>query len=291
MAWKFTMYRVCFSLLILVIAGCQSSDNASESDQVMLPGEETVLAKVEGETISRYDLDSTIETMLGAQQAGLLDDKARKKVLESMVLSRVMALKSEQGMSAEDKKELDKQVARYREQLLAKAYLAAHAEPQPVTNKMVTDYYNKNPERFGQKTLYHYEIFSGKMKAGSENRKALLAMMQQAQSTTDWKALSERWKSEGKEIDYRQAKGALNVLEPKMAAVLRGMEQHKTSDIIYQDGNPVLIRLNKKQVLPARPLSQVSAEVRKSLVPIQLKKEIERLSKELMETVKVEYLN
>jgi EpsD family peptidyl-prolyl cis-trans isomerase len=288
MAWKPTMNKLFFLSLILVLAGCSSSDN---NEQTLLPGEETILAKVEGQSISRYDLDSAIRSMLGAQQADLLDKNARKKVLESMVLSRVMALKSEQDMSAEEKRELDKKVARYREQLLAKAYLVAHAEPQPVTNKMVTDYYNKHPELFGQKTIYHYEILSGKIKAGGENRKALLASLQQARSTSDWKSLSTGWKGEGKQVDYRQAKGTLDVLEPKLAAVLRNMEQQQTSDIIFQDGDPVVVRMNQKQVLPARPLSQVSAEVRKSLVPIQLKKQIEKISNELMKTTKVEYLN
>lgn len=288
MMWNTTMYRVLLLLLIMAMAGCQSSDN---SDQTMLPGEETILAKVEGQAISRYDLDSTIQSMLGAQQADLLDKQARKKVLESLVLSRAMALKSEKDMSVEEKRELDKKVDRYREQLLAKAYLIAHAEPQPVTNKMVTEYYNKHLERFGQKTLYHYEILTGKMKAGGEGRKELLDSLQQAQSTTDWKALSERLKGEGKEINYRQAKGALDVLEPKLTAVLKGLDSQQTSDIIFQGANPVVVRLNQKQVLPARPLSQVSAVVRKSLVPIQLKKQIEKLSNELMKTAKVEYLN
>ncbi len=282
------MSRFFVMSLILALAGCSGSDN---NEQTMLPGEETILAKVEGQAISLYDVDSAIRSMLGAQQAELLDEQARKKVLESMVLSRVMALKSEQDMSAEEKRELDKKVARYREQLLAKAYLAAHAEPQPVTNQMVTDYYNKHPELFGQKTIYHYEILTGKIKAGGDDRKALLASLKQAQSAEDWKSLSATWKGEGKQIDYSQAKGTLDVIEPKLAAVLRGMENQQTSDITFQEGNPVVIRLNEKQVLPARPLSQVSAEVRKSLVPIQLKKQIEKLSNELMKTSKVEYLN
>lgn len=283
--------RMLLLPLILLLAGCQNGDQAQSSGKAQLPGEETILAKVEGQIITLYDLDSAIESMLGAQQAGLLDKKARKKVLESMVLSRVMALKSEQNMSTEDKTALDKKVARYKEQLLAKAYLVAHAEPQPVTNQMVTDYYNKHLERFGQKTLYHYEIITGNMTAGDENRKELLATLKQANSTTDWKALTERWKGERKAIDYRKAKGSLDVLDSKLAAVLKGLDTQQTSDIIFQSGNPTIVRLNQKQVLPARPLSQVSAEVRKSLVPIQLKKQIEKLSNALMKTAQVEYLD
>jgi PPIC-type PPIASE domain len=283
--------RMLLLPLILFLVGCQNGDQAQSSGKAQLPGEETILAKVEEQTITRYDLDSVIQNMLGAQQAELLDENSRKKVLESLVLSRVMALKAEQEMSADEQRELEKKVGRYREQLQAKAYLVAHAEPQPVTNQMVTDYYNQHLERFGQKTLYHYELLTGRTEAAGDNRKALLATLQQAQSTADWKALSEQWKGEGKAVDYRQARGALDVLEPKLAAVLKGLKPNQTSDIIFQDGKPVVVRLNQKQELPARPLAQVSAEVRKSLVPIQLKKQIEKLSDELMKTVQVEYLD
>lgn len=272
-------------LLVLALAGCQIGD------QAQLPGDETVLVKVEGQPISRYDLDSAIKSMLGTQQADLLDEKNRNKVLDSLVLSRVMALKAEQELSPQENAELEKKVDRYREQLLAKIYLTAHAEPRPITNQMISDYYDQHPELFGQKTLYQYEILTGKIETGEENRQALLATLQQARAASDWNMLSKRWKDEGKAVDYRQAKGALDVIEPRLAAVLRGLEPQQTSEIIFHNGDPVVARLNQKQVLPARPLSQVSEEVRKSLVPIQLKQQIKELSDELMKTAQVEYLD
>lgn len=287
MAWVTSIRIIALLLLFMgVVVGCEN-----QSDQVQLPGDEVILAKVNGQQISRYDLDSAIHNMLGAQQADLLDAQARKKVLESLVLSRVMALSAENDLAADEKIELDKQVARYREQLLAKAYLTAHAEPQPVTTQMVSDYYLQHPEQFGQKTLYHYEILAGSGNSSGEERKALLTTMQTATSSKDWKILSERWKGEGKKIIYHQAKGTLDVVDQKLTSILKGMDQNQTSNILYQDGVPFVIRLNQKHVVPPRPLSQVSAEVRKSLIPMQLKKQIQKLSDELMKTAEVEYMN
>ncbi|MCP4994028.1 MAG: hypothetical protein GY934_09650, partial [Gammaproteobacteria bacterium] len=143
----------------------------------------------------------------------------------------------------------------------------------------------------GQRTIYHYELLIGGSEINGEGRKALLASLQQAKAAPNWKGLSKQWKSEGHNISYRQAKGTLDVLDVKLANLLQGLKPNETSNVVFQDGAPTIVRLNQKQILPARPLAQVSAEIRKSLVPVQLKKQIEKISTEITKTTKVEYLN
>ncbi|MES9905953.1 MAG: peptidyl-prolyl cis-trans isomerase [Sedimenticola sp.] len=298
--------RVTPLLLSLFFVGCQERDKQAENEGLpqqktdatkagnsksLLPGEEISLADVEGRIISRYDLNSAIEKMLGARQSALLDKQSRKKVLESLVASRAMAIHAEKTLSAEELRALDLKVSNYRERLLAKAYLNANTEPQPVTDQMAAEYYSKHPERFGQKTLYEYELLLGNTTAAGEERKRLLTALQQARSSTDWSVLSEKLKSEGHAIGYRQGRGALKVLDAKLASLLKGLEPKQTSEIILQDGSPVIARLNGKKMLPVRPLTQVLAEIRKTLVPIQLKKQIKQLSTEIIKTTQVEYLN
>jgi hypothetical protein len=65
-------------------------------------------------------------------------------------------------MTPEDLAVLDKKINRYREQLLVKMYLVRQTNPEPVTLKMVKDYYEGHPEKFGGKTIREFEMIATK---------------------------------------------------------------------------------------------------------------------------------
>ena len=71
--------------------------------------------------------------------------------------------------------------------------------------------------------------------------------------------------------------------------MLNTLEEKQTSKPFFIDGKVYVARITSAEQQKARPLNEVSAEIRKTLAPLQLQQAISSISDEILKTVKVEY--
>ena len=286
-------------LLSVSILSCTESKNMEEQTppepvksktrKVVLEGDDVVLARVAGEPITRYDLEQTIRSTLGPSTAARLDETVRKKVLESLVASRAIARAQEAELSAEDQAVLAKKLRAYREQLLVKQYLVRQATPQPVTGEMVREYYQAHPERFGAKIIRTYEMLAGRRKLNASERDALLQVLQTAAEKKDWQQWVKNLQDQDYPIEYRRGRVAEKLLHPRLHQLMQSLIKGEASQLTFIEGTAYIVRIVAEKHMAPRPLNEVSAEIRKALVPVQLKKAVKLASQQVLETAEVVY--
>jgi hypothetical protein len=280
------------------ILSCTESQNTEqqtilevepETPKVVLEGDDIVLVRVNGDAITRYDLDQTIRSTLGATSAGRLDEAGRQKVLESLVASQAIAQSQEADLSAEDQAVLAKKVQAYREQLLVKQYLVRHTAPQPVTGEMVREYYQAHPERFGARTIRTYEMLTGRRKLKTEERDALIQVLKTAADKNDWKQWVGKLQGQGYPIEYRRGRVVEKILHSRLYQLMQPLKKGQASQLTFIEGTAYTVRIVDERRIAPRPLNEVSAEIRKALVPVQLKKSVKLASQQVMKTADVVY--
>ena len=286
-------------LLTVSLLACTESNNTEPqippeppqpaTQKVVLDGDDIVLARVNGSPITQYELELTIRSTLGPSSAGRLDEAGRQKVLESLVAGRAIARVQEADMTAEEIAAIDKKTRAYREQLFVKQYLAKHVAPQPVTSEMVREYYEAHPERFGAKTIRTYEMLAGRRKLNVRERDALLQVLQTAAEKKDWQQWVKNLQDQDYPIEYRRGRVAEKLLHPRLHQLMQSLRKGEASQLTFIEGTAYTVRIvDEKQIAP-RPLNEVSAEIRKALVPVQLKKSVKQASQQVMQTADVVY--
>lgn len=257
--------------------------------KVVLDGDDVVLARVAGEPITRYELEQTIRATLGETSAGRLDEAGRQKVLQSLVASRAIARVQEAEMTPQEIAEIDKKTRAYREQLLVKRYLAQHAAPQPVTGEMVREYYQAHPERFGSRYLRKYEMISGQPNLKSAERDNLITVLGRATETADWQNWVAELKEKGYPMSYREGMMTDNVLHPRLENLMKDLKTGETSNLVFIKGVPYVVRIVEEKQIPPQPLDKVSEQIRRALVPVQLKKAVKQASEQVLAKSEVVY--
>ena len=130
-----------------------------------------LLASVNESPITQAQLDQSLERTFGSD-AREVDSETRRKVLESLVTSRAIALQSERELDAAFKQDLERRVSAYREELLVKRFLAKHAPPQPVSKEQIEAYYRQYPQRFGGYTRRRFELLASEGSLSGREREA-----------------------------------------------------------------------------------------------------------------------
>lgn len=280
------------AIFTAVLFGCngQSSDKASTQsldEVVSLPNEDVILATVNGTNITEYDLEQAIQTTFG--DSFHPDAEARQKILESLVTSRAISQARTNVMTPEEKATLVKKTEGYKEQLLVKQYLSDQTTPEPVTQEMVEEYYNSHTERFGGKTLRTYEMIMSTREMTQGERDKVMAALGDASEKKEWKAFVEPLKAKGYPVSFRQGQTDEKLLEPQLKQIMSSLKKGEVSNLSFVQGTAYLVRIVEEEKVSPRPLKEVSAEIRKTLVPIQLKKAVKEASKKVLETAEVVY--
>jgi hypothetical protein len=257
--------------------------------EIVLKGDDIVLARVSGSPITRYELELTIDASLGAATASRLKPEDRRKILESLVTSRAIALAQQQNSSAVELAELEKKVQAYREQLLVKQYLARHTSPQPVSAEMVQEYYEKHPERFGAQKIRTYEMIFSRQELSPAARQALIRVLSQAADMPDWRQWVKILQQQGHAVDFKEGQVTEKILHPRLRQLMQPLKKGETSRLAFVKGSAYVVRIVEDRQVAARPLPEVSAQIRKALVPVQLKKAIKEVSAQVLETAEVIY--
>lgn len=281
--FNLTCFLMLAIILMVVSTGCKKTgESALQSDSI-------VLARVNGSPVTQYDLDLTINTMLGQKNVAALGDDGKRKVLESLVASRVIAQKCEKELTDDELGEINKKVQAYREQVLVKKFIAAHITPEPVSQEIVNEYYLAHPEKFGAETIRTYEMISTDTEPQTNERDALLKSLYGADKSYQWATLAAELKTKGFPVFYKKGTVAEKLLHPKISALINEIEEGGTSKLTFVEGRPYLVRVLEIKNTPPRPLNEVSILIRKDLVPVQLKKALTQITADILKTADVVY--
>lgn len=282
--FKKTTVSLMFGMLVLLTA-CQKE---AETNKTKI--QEQALVNVNGSIISDRDLQVASVRIVGAQKAFLLDENIKQKILESMVMSRVISNKALNQIDAEEKDQIERKTRDYREELLVKSYLRKNVDPQPVTQEMVKAYYEKNPELFGATNSKEFELITTNKKVQGSEREQALIVLNKARKRTNWKGYVKQNNKVKSIYEFRFGKTSEKLLNAQLRAAMTNMKNKDISRPVFIEGKPYLIRITKEVSTKARPLAEVSTKVRRMLAPQQLKKAIRVVSDKLMKQAKVDYI-
>ncbi len=255
-----------------------------------LPGDDEVLATVDGSPITQFELEQAIRTSLGGGAMDMLDDQGRRKVLESLVASRAIAREQEKKLTDDERAVLKKRMDAFREQLLVKMHLARKKTLSPVTRRMVKDYYRAHPDQFGQKIVRRYEMIRSEGPLTDESRDKFLEELKGADAAADWDRLILRLRIAGLSARRHEGRVDPEALDSRLRDLMRPLASGQTSEPTFIDGVLHLVRITEETRTPPRPLPEVSVEISKMLTPAQYKKAAKQAAEQALARTKVEYL-
>lgn len=271
----------------LLLVGCEDDSRQALHSVPVEPS--ATLVTVDGSPITRAQLELTIERTLGDSAPLFANDEVERKILDSLVASRAMALLAERELDAAERAQLDLKAQAYREELLVRHYLEAHASPEPVTSEMVADYYNRHPDEFGGGVEKSFEIIASTQPLGEAQRAELIALLSGPQvQGKDWQALVSNWRGAGNPLEYRSNRVKAELLDQPLRSLVETTAVGAVAPL-YADGQLLLVRVTGEQHLPVRPLAEVSGAIREKLAPQVLKQAVKSLSARATKELKVQY--
>lgn len=261
------------------------------SDSSELPATldaDPVLARVGTETISRQELDIAINDNIGPYAALHLGPEGEQKVLQSLVMRKLMSQQQLALLDAEAKALLDLQVKAYREELLTKQYVQQQLTPEPVTEQMVQDYYQRYPQEFGAAEYANYQLVRADAGLDSKQRQRVLWYLEQLTATTDWTPLAAQARQEGLAFYLVTGTSSEQGLIPEYQALIAPLAEGQISAVAELNNRFVKVKVLERQRIAAKPLAEVRDDIRKKLAPMQLKRAIEQATDNLKASTDVE---
>lgn len=261
------------------------------SDSSELPATldaDPVLARVGTETISRQELDIAINDNIGPYAALHLGPEGEQKVLQSLVMRKLMSQQQLALLDAEAKALLELQVKAYREELLTKQYVQQQLTPEPVTEQMVQDYYQRYPQEFGAAEYANYQLVRADAGLDSKQRQRVLWYLEQLTATTDWTPLAAQARQEGLAFYLVTGTSSEQGLIPEYQALIAPLAEGQISAVAELNNRFVKVKVLERQRIAAKPLAEVRDDIRKKLAPMQLKRAIEQATDNLKASTDVE---
>jgi len=285
------MKRLVTALLLSGFACGETPEEVPEEEaSVALPGDDVVLAEVNGSTITRYDLERTVAETLDEFAVGRLEPEARRQALESLVSTRAIAQARERELSPEQRAEVDRKVSRYRDQILVGQYLAAHAPPSAVTDEMVREYYEEHADRFGGGTVRRHEVLYATRALADTERNRVLAELREADGQPDWRAFAASLRERQMPMAHQRGdSNAAGVLPTRVRRVLETLPAGRASAVTFVEGRPFVVRVTGETQRPRRPLAEVRREIRAALAPLQIRASVRQVRADVLAEAEVTY--
>ena len=270
-------------------ATTNSNEKLESKQTLLLEGDEKVLATVAGTAISEYDVKLFINSTFSEDSSKKIDSIAKDKILKSMVQSRSIAISQEKAMAEHELAELNKKINAYKEQLLVKQYLAANVVPEPVTSTMIKQYYALHPEKFGAKSIKTFELIKSKSSISATERDLLLTALKDNEVQSNWKELTQKLQQSGYPVTYSQGESSGALLLDKLKVLIKSLKKGQVSQPTIIEGSVYIVKVTGERITNPRPLNDVSAEIRKMLLPIQLKKAVKKVAENVMGKIDIKY--
>jgi hypothetical protein len=248
---------------------------------------DTVLVTVNGSAITQSELDGAIIRTLG-EAAITLPSEVSANMLESLIASRAMALMQQKIMPEQKIRELELRAQAYREELLVRQYMKANAEPLPVTTNMVSTYYHNYPEEFGGKLSRTFEVISTIRKIDAGERKQLITELTGMTSADDWNRKATELKAKNLPVRYRNITLPIDLLEQPLRSLVENTPSGQVSQVLASD-EVMRVKVIAETRAPTKPLSEVSADIRRKLAPVQFRKSVKQLSQQALGSAEIIY--
>jgi hypothetical protein len=272
-------------VVLLALAGCVSE----QASKARLPGEDKVLAEVNGTTITQWDVNRVAKDMFG-ERSKEFDAETKRKLLESLVNSRAIAQAREKELSPLELAEIDAKAKAYREEMLVQQYLSKHARNEGVKPDLARRYYDENTARFGGGTVRNYELVTAPS-AGSDARQrtGTLAALADAGAQRDWTAWAQKLNAQGIAVTVRRGQDDDSMLQPKVRQLIAQTKVSEASKPTIIDGVPYVVRVSSETVKPPKPFAEVESEIAKALAPEQIKDAVRQVSTSVLKNAEVAY--
>lgn len=274
----------------LLLSGCfQAAEKKPDTPKDHLAQvNRTILAQVNNEVITDKDVQFFINKTFANNPAAIKNTDIKKKILTSLVVSKAMKVTMQAELSQEKLNDIKIKTQHYQEELFIKEYLQQYATPEPVSSAMVSDYYTKHLDQFGQVAVKTVEILQRKTTLNERDRDIILTNLASINAATNWQDYAEK---KGKDLDliYIKTKLSPGLFDKKVADVIGKMNVGEDSKITFVQGQPYIVRVIAIQTLPAKSLSSVSAAIRKKLAVLQLQKSVKESTEKVLQQVNVVY--
>ncbi|MBL4672210.1 MAG: peptidyl-prolyl cis-trans isomerase [Arenicella sp.] len=275
-----------YLVLTLLLLGACTADKPDVSIKLDSDPANKVLATVGGEAITQGDVDFMLKRTFANAHQLPVDAQVQHNVLQSLVAAKAMKLSIQKDLSDKDLLTIRNKVKTYEEELYFKEYLIKNTTPEPASNQMVLDYYERHPEEFGAKQQRSFELLKTRRKPSTEKRDALISQISSIKTDRDWQQLA---KDSELELVYQRGSALSGLLDKSLEDSLTKLDQGDSSEIIFIKGIPHILRLNNITELAPKPLSSVSADIRKKLAANQLKKAVKIASEKAVKLADVEF--
>lgn len=275
--------------LSLMLSACGGQDENSEvqpeqakvssSTQAKESAKE-VVASVNGQQIYVDEFEFALNK-LGADLVEPTE-QLQKKVLDSLIVSRVMAQEAKASMSEADLAELALAVKSYQEELLVKRYLKEHLSVTPVSEQALKQYYQENLPLFGQD--WKKEFLLIKAKPQQHGSKQLLATtIKKIAESDDWQTSANQF---AEQVSFQHAEVRVSLLPKQLAELLQTTEVGQSH--FSQDGLTV-VKVLKQTEIPAKAFPLVKEDIRTRLAPMATRDALKQLTSQILAEVKVEH--
>jgi len=276
--------KLFMSLSVSFLTACSQSGSVEDASKI--------LVLVNGEAITENQLLLNVDALFGEGKAlDKLPIVERKKILESMVISRLIKQEAIKGFDDMQINMYQQKSNIYKEKLIVNHYLKENIKSSPITNEMVVSYYNKHPEKYGAETVIKYELLTAIQKINELDRDKLLSVYSKYAKQRNLKVLQKNMLSDGVDLVYRQGRLNKGVIDEKIEKLIESIDVGEVSSLVMHNGRPYIVKTIDKKYIPPKSLSSVSDEIRKQLAPVALKKSIKQQSEKLKVLAKIEYLN
>ncbi len=248
------------------------------------------LAWVDGSPITDADIDRALRKTLGRDvlSGDALPD--RKMALDSLIISRAIALRSAEDLDQDEQRDLQGELRDFEEQWLVKRYLKRRAAPPALSQAQIRTYYDEHPEQFGGGEASAYELLSPGEKVPEPNRNRVLGLLDAARQQADWAQYAQQIRGTGQAMRYsREVHREGGTLDVRLAQVLALLQPGQVSATTYLDGMPYKLRMVSREQIAPQPLDQVRGQVRRALLPGQIKHAIDAASQRVMSEAEVRY--
>ena len=275
--------------LLLIACGPKKAAVVAEAPATSAP-QEQVLAKVNGEAITDLQLELAMERSFSGNATALVDGpELRQKMLQSLVVSRAMKQLGEKSLDAETKLKLHNQAQAYEEELYVREYLKEHIQPKPVTHELVAEYYQKHPELYGAQSIREYQLLATPEQLLEQKRDDFLAQVAAIRATPAWPSAAAKWQQEF-DLQLVRGRSSDQQLPDELAQALAKLGKDATSDLLNVNGRYYLLRVTSLIQTPAKPLAEVSGEIRQTLAPLALRDAVREASEQAKAQAKIEWL-
>ena len=280
------MRLIAILLLAAGTSACQKSEPLTVNESSAQLSE--VVASNDGKPVYEDELALVIKQTVGEFAALQLGAEGREKVLESLLIRKLMSDQQLNLMDEEEHKQLELELNTYREELLTKRYVREHLVAEPVSDEMVKSYYNSNPNTYGAKELRRFEMVRADVSRSPVLQKELSLLMQGLTPHSNWKVKIEQARQQGQPIFLVSGHSAETGLIDDYHQIIQSLAEGEISPLHSINGILVRFRVTELIQIPAKPIEEVTKDIRKTLAPLQLKRAIQQEAEQLMRNREIE---